>query len=65
MQIFYNPAEFAIPTRITTNETKIEIETHPVAVEIKHSNCSVLFKAIQTFLWFLLIKSSSFIYSNR
>ena len=55
---FFNPlAEFVIPIRISTKQAKAEMETHPVIVEIAISECSIQFKAQQTFLCFLLINS--------
>ena len=59
---FYNPTgEFVLPIEIPTKEEKVENETNPVTAENKISNCSIKFKALQTFLCFLLIKSFLFI----
>ena len=40
-QIFYPTAELAMPIEILTEETKTEIETHPVTAETKIRKCSV------------------------
>ena len=37
---FYSSAELLITTRTATNEVNAEIETQPVIVEAKISNCS-------------------------
>ena len=49
-QIFIAAAELAIPTGIQIEETKTEIETHPVTVEAIISKCSAQFTMLQTFL---------------
>ena len=54
----YNPiAELVIPVGIPTKEAKAEMKTHPVILEITRSKWSIQFKALQTFLCFLLINS--------
>ena len=40
-QFFYTTAELVIPIGIPTKEGKAEMETHPVIVEIKISECSI------------------------
>ena len=40
-QFFIVSAELAIPTGITTKETKAEIETHSVIVEAKIGKCLI------------------------
>ena len=40
-QMFIVVAEMAVPTGITTKEAKTEIETCPVTMEAKISECSV------------------------
>ena len=40
-QMFIAVAEMAVPTGITTKEAKTEIETYPVTMEAKISECSV------------------------
>ena len=40
-QMFIVVAEMAVPTGITTKEAKTEIETYPVTMEVKISECSV------------------------
>ena len=49
-QMFIVVAEMAVPTGITTKEAKTEIETYPVTMEAKISECSVWFNILQTFL---------------
>ena len=39
-QIFIHTAELVIPTGTQTNDANAEIETQPVTVETKISNCS-------------------------
>ena len=41
VQIFNPIAELVIPTGIPSNETKAEIEIHPVPVEAKVRNCYI------------------------
>ena len=50
---------------IPTKEAKAEIGTNQVTAETKISDCSMQFKAVQTFLCFLLIKSFWFISSKK
>ena len=40
-QIFNPITELVIPIGIPTKEAKAEMETHPVTLEIKMSNCSI------------------------
>ena len=40
-QFFYTTAELVIPIGIPTKEGKAEMETYPVIVEIKISECSI------------------------
>ena len=40
-QIFNPIAELVIPLGIPTKKTKAEMETHPVIVEVKISECSI------------------------
>ena len=56
-QIFNPNTELAMPIGISTIEAKKETGTHRVTLLAKMSNCSVLFRRVQTILCFLLIKS--------
>ena len=56
-QIFIPAAQFAILIKTTPKEEKVKIETHPETTRAKISYCLMQFKAIQSFLCFLLIKS--------
>ena len=46
-----------MPTGIPTRQAKAEIEPHPVIAITKISECSIQFKAVQSFLCFLFINS--------
>ena len=48
-QTFNPTAQLAIPTEIPTKEANTEIETQPIKVEDKLSNCSILFNILQVF----------------
>ena len=54
-QIFHPKAELMIPIGIPTKRAKSEMETHPVIVEPRIRRCSIRFRVVQNFLWFLLI----------
>ena len=56
-QIFNPIVQLVVPIGIPTKEAKIEMETHPVIVEIAVSECSIYLKTLQTFLCFLFINS--------
>ena len=56
-QIYDPNAEPVIPIGIPIKEAKGEIEIHPGTVETIRSKCSIQFKNLQTFLYFLLINS--------
>ena len=53
-QIFHSNAELMIPIGIPTKRAKSERETHPVIVEPRIRRCSIIFRVVQNFLWFLL-----------
>ena len=55
--VFKTTAELAVPTETLTNEANEEIEKDPLTAENKIKSCLKLFKALQTLLYFLLIKS--------
>ena len=63
--VFKTTAELAVPTETLTNEANEEIEKDPLTAENKIKSCLKLFKALQTLLYFLLIKSWHFFYSKR
>ena len=48
-QIFNPTAGLVIPTGIRAKEAKSEMETHPIAVGIKISKCSIKFETLQNF----------------
>ena len=55
VQIFNPIPELVIPIGTPIKETIVEIEIHPVMVEAKIRKCSIKFRVVQTFLYFLLI----------
>ena len=64
-QISSSIAELVFPIGILNKETKSKIEIHPVIVEDKIRTCSIQFRAVQTFLCFLLINSFCSISSRK
>ena len=63
--MLFHYTELLIPIGIPIKKAKVEIGIHPVIAGPKTRECSIKFRVVQTFLWFLLINSFRFISSIK